>query len=372
MKIAVLVSGGVDSSVALRLLHEQGHELTAYYVKIWLEDELSYLGECPWEDDLRYARQVCSEVGVPLHVIPLQKAYADEVLNYTLHEIRNGYTPSPDIMCNQRIKFGAFRSAIQDEGAFIATGHYAKKVVHKGIAYLIRSPDAIKDQTYFLARLSVEQLNSALFPLGDFTKDEVRRLAERYRLPNYDRPDSQGICFLGKITFSQFLEHHLGVQEGPLINYETGERVGTHRGYWFYTTGQRQGIGLSGGPWYVVGKSCHNNSVYISRNYRELNRERSCFWIRDMHWLDPNMQERITASEGYNLTMKLRHGPQFHSGNVRVDAHYPDRLWVQLASSDQGIAPGQFSVLYEGERCMGSGIMMPDITFSNIHVHGGG
>lgn len=357
MNIAVLVSGGVDSSVALRLLHEQGHTLTAYYVKIWLEDELSHLGSCPWEEDLKYVREVCADIGVPLEVIPLQREYAQEVLEYTLQEVRRGYTPSPDVMCNQRIKFGAFRKAINDPQVMIATGHYAQ-VVHEGDqSYLLRSPDSIKDQTYFLARLSREQLSRALFPIGHLKKSDVRELAHRYNLSNRDRPDSQGICFLGKISFSEFLEHHCGTQEGPLIDYDTGIHVGTHRGFWFYTYGQRQGIGLSGGPWYVVQKDVEKNIVYISREYESLDRERMEFLVRDVHWLAPEFESLIEAS-GTTMSIKLRHGPHVHEGVVTRELR-DGRSWlnITLLKPDQGIAPGQFAVFYQGDRCVGSGVI---------------
>jgi tRNA (5-methylaminomethyl-2-thiouridylate)-methyltransferase len=356
MNIAVLVSGGVDSSVALRLLHEQGHALTAYYIKIWLEDELSYLGSCPWEEDLKYVRAVCAQIGVPLEVVALQREYAQEVLAYTLQEVRLGYTPSPDIMCNERIKFGAFRRVVSDSHAMIATGHYAR-IIHEGIeSYLLRSPDVIKDQTYFLARLSHEQLSCALFPIGNLKKIEVRELAQRYNLPNCNRPDSQGICFLGKISFAEFLEHHLGTQEGPLVDYETGVPVGKHRGFWFYTSGQRQGIGLSGGPWYVVQKDIEKNIVYISRDYETLKHERMNFWVRDVCWLVPEVAHRILQA-GTAVSMKLRHGPQLHEGTVHVCPDRPGWLEIKLIKPDQGIAPGQFVVFYDGDRCVGSGVI---------------
>jgi tRNA (5-methylaminomethyl-2-thiouridylate)-methyltransferase len=356
MNIAVLVSGGVDSSVALRLLHEQGHNLTAYYVKIWLEDELSHLGSCPWEEDLKYVREVCAHIGVTLEVVSLQQEYAQEVLEYTLAEVRRGYTPSPDIMCNQRIKFGAFRRAIKDPNIMIATGHYAQ-IVHNGTeSYLLRSPDIIKDQTYFLARLSREQLSHALFPLGNLKKSEVRELAHRYNLPNCDRPDSQGICFLGKISFSEFLEHHLGTREGALIDYDTGIQVGTHRGFWFYTSGQRHGIGLSGGPWYVVQKDVEKNIVYISREYASLDSERMQFLVRDVHWLAPEFEQCISTT-GTAAFMKLRHGPQLHEGILYALPDKPGWLKVNLLKPDQGIAPGQFAVFYESDRCIGSGVI---------------
>ena len=204
MNIAVLVSGGVDSSVALRLLQDQGHTVTAFYLKIWLEDELSFLGDCPWEQDLAYVRQVCEQADVPLHVISLQKEYWDIVVSYVIAEVKAGRTPNPDILCNSRIKFGAFLDKIGDEFDAIASGHYAAIKEISGKKLLYAAPDAIKDQTYFLSHLNSAQLNKVLFPLGNFNKAEVRELAQKYDLPNKERKDSQGICFLGKLKYDEF------------------------------------------------------------------------------------------------------------------------------------------------------------------------
>ena len=190
MKIAVLVSGGVDSSVVLARLVEQGHELTAFYLKIWLEDELSFLGDCPWEEDLAFVRAVCEQFAVPLEVVPMQKEYHERIVAYTVSQARAGCTPSPDVLCNQYIKFGAFFDYLQASGRVfdkVATGHYAQ-VVQRGERYhLLMAPDPVKDQTYFLAQLSQTQLAKTLFPIGDLTKQEVRALAQRYQLPNRDR-----------------------------------------------------------------------------------------------------------------------------------------------------------------------------------------
>ena len=244
MKIAVLISGGVDSSVALRLLKEQGHELTAFYLKIWLEDELSYLGDCPWEEDLSYVRAVCEQAGVPLQVVSLQKEYWDHVVSYTMQEIKAGRTPNPDILCNQRIKFGMFFNHIDASFDKVATGHYAQVKEQNGIFSLHRAPDPIKDQTYFLSYLSQAQLARALFPIGHLQKEQVRQLAQQFDLPNKERKDSQGICFLGKLKFNDFIKFHVGEKPGDMIEYETGKKLGTHKGFWFHTIGQRQGSGL--------------------------------------------------------------------------------------------------------------------------------
>src|SRR5579863_908839 len=302
MKIAVLISGGVDSSVALRLLKDQGHEVTAFYLKIWLEDELSYLGDCPWQEDLSYVTAVCQQLDVPLEVVSLQQEYKNEVVADTIAHVKAGHTPNPDILCNQRIKFGLFLNHIDETFEKVASGHYAQVRENNGKAELFQSPDVVKDQTYFLSYLSQKQLNRVLFPIGHLQKEEVRRLADDFNLPNKDRKDSQGICFLGKFKFSDFIRHHVGIQPGDLIDSETGAIMGKHNGFWFYTIGQRQGIRLGGGPWYVVAKDVEKNNVYISRNYYSPEKQRNVFAVHEVKWLagqDPLLTECM---------VKLRHG----------------------------------------------------------------
>jgi tRNA-specific 2-thiouridylase len=349
MKIAVLVSGGVDSSVALRLLKQQGHDVTAFYLKIWLEDELSFLGDCPWEQDLSFVRSVCQELDVPLRVLSLQKEYHDEVVQYVINEVKQGRTPNPDILCNQRIKFGMFWNAVGAEFDKVATGHYAQVKEIDGVFRLFSAPDEIKDQTYFLSHLSQEQLSKALFPIGHLTKPEVRDLAHQYNLINKDRKDSQGICFLGKLKFPDFIKHYLGTRRGDLIDYETRDTVGHHEGFWFYTIGQRQGIGLSGGPWYVVAKDTVRNQVFISREYHAAEKERSALVVSSCHWIVGSFPAEK------NLRVKLRHGKHFYDCVLEKTA--PDEISVTLQGRDQGIAPGQFVVFYDGTECVGCGVI---------------
>ena len=346
MKIALLLSGGVDSSVALTLLKEQGHDVTAFYLKIWLEDELSFLGDCPWEGDLLYARQVCQKLGVPLEIVPLQKEYKETIIKYTIDQVKAGHTPNPDILCNTYIKFGAFYNAVGKDFDKIATGHYADVTEVNGIYYLVQNPDPIKDQTYFLARLTQEQLGRVMFPLGQLKKEQVRKLAHEYDLPNKDRKDSQGLCFLGKISFRDFVKFHAGTRKGDLIVAETGAKIGEHEGFWFYTLGQRQGLGLSGGPWYVVKKDVAKNIVYISNQYYELEKKRDTFFVTDCIWND---QPRTGA-----IQVKIRHGQQMHTAVISSDG---DRLKVVLSERDQAIASGQFAVFYDEGRCVGSGVI---------------
>ncbi len=350
MKIAVLVSGGVDSSVALRLLLDQGYEVTAFYLKIWLEDELSFLGECPWEDDLLYVRAVCDQANVPLEVIPFQKEYWERVVAYTLDEVKNGRTPNPDMLCNARIKFGAFYDFIGDRFEKIATGHYAKVSEKNGKFFLKKTPDTIKDQTYFLSQLSQEQLSRALFPIGEYEKEEVRRLATKYKLPNAKRKDSQGICFLGKISFNQFLKYHLGEKKGDLVNIETGEKVGEHNGFWYFTVGQRQGIGLSGGPFYVVKKDLTTNTVFIVNDRKKVLSLRNHFVLGKMNWFVNAPEENKTYS------VKLRHGPKEYKCTLRKREE--SSFDVFLDEKDKGIAEGQFAVFYDNEVCLGGGVIL--------------
>lgn len=349
MKIAVLVSGGVDSSVALQLLKNQGHELTAFYLKIWLEDELSYLGNCPWQEDLSYVQAVCNQLNVPLSIVSLQQEYKDYVVEHTIAEVKSGRTPNPDILCNQRIKFGFFLDYINQDFDMVASGHYAQIVHTKDQSILIQSPDIIKDQTYFLSYLNQQQLKRILFPIGHLQKHEVRELAHQYNLPNKDRKDSQGICFLGKFKFSDFIQHHLGVQKGLLVEYETGKTVGQHNGYWFYTLGQRKAIGLGGGPWFVVAKNIPENIVYISHNYYTQDKKRNSFVVDNVHWLSGS-DELITSCQ-----VKIRHGAHMYTCAIKRNSN--NTMSIVLNEQDQGIAPGQYAVFYDNNRCIASSII---------------
>jgi tRNA (5-methylaminomethyl-2-thiouridylate)-methyltransferase len=350
MKIAVLVSGGVDSSVALRLLKDRGHDLTAFYLKIWLEDELSYLGSCPWEEDLAYVTAVCEQAGVPLRVVNLQQEYREQVVFYVLEQIKKGLTPNPDVLCNKEIKFGAFFNHIGTEFDYVATGHYAK-IEHGQETRLLRTPDAIKDQTYFLCQLSAQQLKKSLFPLGDFTKNQVRELAQQYDLANKDRKDSQGICFLGKIKFSDFIRHHVGDDPGDIVEAESGAVLGKHKGLYYFTIGQRQGSGLSGGPWFVVKKELSTNRLFVSKNYYDEQKKRDSFVVSHCNWINEPIAQGT-------FLVKLRHGPALYAATITPGAN--GSLRVQLDQNDQGIAPGQFAVFYDNDRCLGSGVIVDE------------
>lgn len=348
MKIAVLLSGGVDSSVALRLLKDEGHDLTAFYLKIWLQDEFSFLGECPWEEDIEFVRKVCAQVNVPVEVLPLQTEYWDSVVSYTISEIKEGRTPNPDIFCNSLIKFGQFYDKIDSSFEKVASGHYAKveKVNEK---YLLKlSPDPVKDQTYFLSYLTQNQLSRALFPLGDYKKSQVRKLAEKYDLPNQNRKDSQGVCFLGQIKFTDFVKHHLGGLKGDIIDINSSKKLGEHNGYYFYTIGQRSGLGLSGGPWYVVKKDIKKNIIYVSKEDIS-KREKDNFKVTNLNWIIG------TPPREKKLKVKIRHGANFY--NCFIEFEGDNILNVTLDKPDPGIAAGQFAVFYSEDLCLGGGVI---------------
>ncbi len=347
MKIALLLSGGVDSSVALNLLRSEGrHEITAFYLKVWLEDELAFLGGCPWEEDVEYARAVCEQAGIPLRVIPLQAEYLDRVVSRAVSELRAGRTPSPDIVCNRQIKFGEFAARIDGSFHKVASGHYAQIEEACGTCYLKRAPDPVKDQTYFLSGLSQAQLKRALFPVGHLTKQQVRKYARDFDLPNQERKDSQGICFLGKISYPDFVRAHLGEKAGDIVDVETGARLGRHRGYWFYTIGQREGLGLAAGPWYVVRKDTRDNIVLVSHRRRRAERALSRFRVSSPHWISGVPERR-------DLLVKIRHGPRLVG--CRIESGGNAGLEVQMAEADPGVAPGQSAVFYDGEICLGGG-----------------
>ena len=348
MKIAHLLSGGVDSSLALKLLKDQGHDITAYYLKIWLEDDLHFLGDCPWQDDLEYVRSTCELLGIPLKVINMQQEYHDTIVEYALRELKAGRTPSPDVMCNRHVKFGLFFDKIGGEYEKVSSGHYAQIEERDGKFYLKQSPDPVKDQTYFLTYLTQKQLSRILFPIGEFDKNEVRGLAEKYELPSRARKDSQGICFLGKIKYRDFVKFHLGIQKGDIIELETGNILGQHDGYWYYTIGQRQGLGLGGGPWYVAKKDTENNIIYISNDKSSGNVPRDKFLVRDINWI-PNIPSKT------ELEVKLRHGPKKYG--CTIDMVTENSANVKLNKTDDGIAPGQFAILYQKNYCFGGGII---------------
>jgi tRNA-specific 2-thiouridylase len=350
-RVAVLTSGGVDSSLALALLAEQGeHSLTAFYLKIWLSDELAFLGRCPWEEDLAQVRELCARLAVPLEVVSLQREYFDTVVGYALTELEAGRTPSPDVVCNRAIKFGAFVDRIEPSFELVASGHYARIEQRNGAVRLLRGVDPVKDQTYFLCQLTQAQVARCLFPIGHLRKRQVRAEARRRGLPNWDRPDSQGICFLGRVPYPDFVELQLGRRPGEIRELGSNRLLGEHRGHWFYTIGQRRGLGLAAGPWYVVGKELDHNLLLVAHARDLAGCARRHLTVPSPSWIAGlPLRER--------LLVRVRHGARLEP--CRALLAESGALEVTLDRADPGIAPGQFAVLYDGEECLGGGAIGP-------------
>jgi tRNA (5-methylaminomethyl-2-thiouridylate)-methyltransferase len=348
-RVAVLTSGGVDSSVALARLAAEGvHELTAYYLKIWLEDDMAFLGSCPWEDDLRHVREVCQRFDIPLEVVPLQREYYESVIAAAVVELKAGRTPSPDVLCNRLIKFGAFVDRVEGSFDFVASGHHAR-VDHTGpLSRLLKGVDPVKDQTYFLSQMDQDQVARSLFPIGGMTKTTVRTEARRLDLPNSDRPDSQGICFLGRVPYDAFVEHHLGENPGVIRDLSAGVELGQHRGLWYHTIGQRRGLGLSGGPWYVVRKDRRTNELLVVHADALGAHHRDRFRISAPHWI-------ASAPKRNRLELRVRHAPKLVGCTLSVCDD--GGLDVHMDEAESGIAPGQYAVLYDEDECLGGGVI---------------
>ena len=345
-KIAVLLSGGVDSSVVLYELVQQGLHPDCFYIKIGPEQEEEW--DCSSEEDLEMATAVAHRFGCKLEVIDCHKEYWDQVTKYTMDKVKAGFTPNPDVMCNRLIKFGAFHDKKGKDYDLIATGHYAQTEIINGKKWLVTSPDPVKDQTDFLAQIYDLQLKKAIFPIGHFQKDEVRVIAEREHLINAKRKDSQGICFLGKINYNDYIRKYLGENIGEVLELQTNKRIGQHKGLWFYTIGQRHGLGFGGGPWFVVKKDVSNNILYVSKGYEPSSAFKSEFGVSDFHFLT----EEVDLS---NVTFKIRHTPEFHKARMEKINDNEYRLYSECPI--HGVAPGQFCVVYDEEhhRCIGSG-----------------
>ena len=352
MNLAMLISGGVDSAVAVHRLVEQGHRPHLFYIRIGLDTDE---GDCSAEEDIEMCSLIAARYRLPLDIVPLHQEYWDNVMAYALATVKEGLTPNPDIMCNKMIKFGYFEQRVGHEFDFTATGHYATIRHIDGRTYLGTAPDPVKDQTDFLARISYDQLCHLMFPIGDLPKSEVRRLAEEASMPNARRRDSQGICFLGKINYNDFIRRHLGERRGPIIEIETGRKLGEHRGYWFHTIGQRKGLGLSGGPWFVVKKCVADNAIYVSRGYDTEKQYGRTLHLQEMQWISGNPWP--DECEARPITFKNRHMPEFLRGTLTRLS--PDEYVIESETKVQGIAPGQFAVVYDTSSsiCLGSGII---------------
>ena len=364
----MLLSGGVDSSVVVYEFARLGLHPDCFYIKIGPEEDAEW--DCSSEEDLEMATAVAHKYGCKLEVIDCHQEYWNQVTTYTMDKVRAGLTPNPDVMCNRLIKFGAFDQKRGHDYDLIATGHYAQTEIEEvqqmvngklskcTLKWLCTSPDPVKDQTDFLAQIYDWQLKKALFPIGHYMKDEVRQIAEREHLVNARRKDSQGICFLGKISYNDYIRRYLGEQSGDVIELETGRRIGEHKGLWFHTIGQRKGMGFGGGPWFVVKKDVAQNILYVSHGYDPETAYKQDFPIHDFHPLTLPLDEIINfklQNSNFKITFKIRHTPEYHPATLEQTGE--GSFIVHSKEKIHGVAPGQFCVVYDENhhRCLGSG-----------------
>lgn len=385
-RVYVGMSGGVDSSVTAALLVEQGYDVTGVYMKNWTEDLPGMI--CPWANDLADAKRVAVQLGIPFKVYDFQKEYRQNVVDYMIDEYKQGRTPNPDIMCNQEVKFKLFLDAALADGAdMIATGHYAQ-VVHaseasarltasgplgaKGrsvlsssdgksepssakradasLALLQRAVDHNKDQTYFLYRAGKAALAKTLFPLGGYEKAEVRAMAEKRGLVTAAKKDSQGICFVGQIGIRDFLGTYVTTEPGNVVEKDSGKILGQHDGAIYYTIGQRSGLGIGGGlPLYVVGKDMTKNEVYVTTHLNDEALWRQSLKISSLHWI--NQSPEI----GRTYQVRLRHRGQLIDASLTPEG---DTMNIELTAPERAITAGQSAVVYDGDTCLGGGIVV--------------
>ncbi len=340
--VFVGMSGGVDSSVSAALLKNAGYDVTGVFIKVWSPDWLP----CEWKEERRDAMRVAATLEIPFMTIDLEHEYKKEVVDYMLREYKEGRTPNPDVMCNKEIKFGSFYKKAREMGAdFIATGHYAQIKDGK----LLEGVDTTKDQSYFLWTIPKDVLEHVLFPVGHLEKSEVRKLANKFDLPTAEKRDSQGICFIGKVDMKEFLSHYIESKEGNVLN-EEGEIIGVHEGAVFYTTGQRHGFTITAkkatdAPYYIVSKDIEKNTITVSHKSDEQSLHRAHeVTLSSLNW------NSIHPESGKKYGVRIRYRQEKQECTIVANV-------VSFESPQQGVSEGQSLVLYDGEICLGGGII---------------
>lgn len=394
-RVVVGLSGGVDSSVAAWILKDQGYDVTALFMKNWHDTTGLLQSDCHWEDDLMFAEMVASKLKIPFHQVDLSKPYREKVVDYMFSEYEKGRTPNPDVLCNREIKFDSFAGEAHKLGGdFVATGHYCRKLEivsgDKIIYRLLAGRDKNKDQSYFLCQVSQNQLSTALFPVGDLTKGEVRKIADKLGLATASRKDSQGICFVGKVHLPTFLQQKLSAKKGVIIEIEDttlyppaveglpdpgvseevlrqmakpfsydpsfGKIVGEHNGAHFFTIGQRKGMNVGGHKeaLFVIGTDVEKNIIYTGEGQAHPGLNRKGLFINEdeVHWIRPDLE--MTPGESRNYMLRIRYRQPLQEARIFC---FERGLYIVFMSTQRGIAPGQFAAWYEGEELVGSGVI---------------
>lgn len=387
IRVVVGLSGGVDSSVAAHLLIQQGYEVIGMFMRNWHDESVTLSDDCPWIDDSNDALLIAQQLGIPFQVIDLSKEYKERIVDYMFTEYEAGRTPNPDVLCNREIKFDVFLKAAMELGAdYVATGHYCRRIDHEdGTVGLLAGKDPNKDQSYFLCQLNQEQLSKALFPIGELFKPEVREIAKEIGLITAEKKDSQGLCFVGKISLPQFLQQKLAAKKGDIIelpndlalydaynsitltienvqqlacefNYtaEMGKKVAEHQGAHYYTVGQRKGLHIGGRPLpsFVIGIDTINNLVFSGQTdeHNGLNKYALKINNQEVHWI--NLKYKLNAEEQLECLVRIRYRQLLKQATL---IQKEDGLYILFPEKEKGITPGQFAAWYIGDELIGSG-----------------
>jgi len=351
-RVVIGMSGGVDSAVSAALLKEQGFDVVGLYMSNWKEEDPN--GCCTGEDDWNDVKFICDKIDIPYYSVDFSNEYMDHVFKLFVEEYKKGRTPNPDVLCNREVKFGPFAKFARELGAdYIATGHYCRIKHENGVNYLMRAEDENKDQTYFLNQVRQEQLNDVIFPLGDLIKPQVRELALKYGIPVATKKDSTGICFIGERNFRNFLSKYIPMKEGDIVTQD-GKVVGKHQGVYYYTLGQRRGLGIGGSSdgngdrWFVLGKDVEKNLLIVSQG------EDDILFKQSLVTEGFNFITRPEKNE-FRCSVRIKHRQPLQGATATILDNGDVRLLFD--EKQRAIAPGQYAVVYIDQTCLGGGVI---------------